>query len=463
MPSSRPKDRWGHEVTAVSAAAVGRLDETVLSYLALGRDTGERLKATFAADPDMVMAHCLKGYFFLLMGSGPLKARAPKSLQAAEAGLAAATPRERAHVAALGHWLADDAAKAVGTWEEILADHPRDPLALRLAHHAYFYMGAAGDMRASVERALRRWDAGVPGFGFVLGMRAFALEEAGDYGSAEKEGRRAVELNPDDPWSVHAVAHVMESQDRHAEGIAWIAGLEPHWSKANNFRYHLVWHRALMHLDRGELDEATTLYDRALWDPQSDEYLDLCNDAALLLRLEILGRDVGGRWRALADKAAGRTDEHILAFIDCHFLAALAADGRLDAARKMTAGMRAKGGIFAQVGAPVAEALLAWREKDYAQAAKLLSVARADIVRMGGSHAQRDLFDMVLIDAALKSGDGKRARALLAERTAAKPGDPWSWRTYARVLRDLGEDFAAAEARAGALAGSWAAVRFIAW
>ena len=124
--------------------------------------------------------------------------------------------------------------------------------------------------------------------------------------------------------------------------------------------------------------------------------------------------------------------------------------------------MRAKGGVFAQVGAPVAEALLAWREKDYAQAAKLLSGARADIVRMGGSHAQRDLFDMVLIDAALKSGDGKGARALLAERTAAKPGDPWSWRTYAGVLRDLGEDFAAAEARAGALAGSRAAVRFIA-
>jgi tetratricopeptide (TPR) repeat protein len=454
MQSVNYSDQWSNPVTAAGVDAVQALDRTLMAYLGLARDTGEHLKAALSADPDMVMGHVLKGYFFLLMASGPLQARAPKSLQAAEASAAKTTRREQAHVSALGHWLAGSQEKAAHVWEEILVDHPRDVLALRLAHHAYFYMGAAGDMLGSVERALKSWGEDAPGFGFVLGMRAFALEEAGDYGAAEKSGRRAVELNPDDPWSVHAVAHVMESQDRHAEGIAWIKGLEARWSKANNFRYHLVWHRALLHLDRGELDEAIALYDQALWDPQSDEYLDLCNDAALLLRLEILGRDVGGRWRPLADKVAGRTDERILAFIDCHFLAALVADGRTESARRMADGMRAKGGVFAEVGAPVADALIAYRERDYAQAAKLLSDARREIVRMGGSHAQRDLFEMVLIDATVKSGDAKRARALLADRAAAKPGDPWSWRTYAGVLRELGEDFAAAAARAETLGGT---------
>lgn len=399
MPTGRPTDQWENDVTAAGPVAVAALDKTCLSYLALGRDTGPLLKTVFEADPDMVMAHCLKGYFLLLMGSGPLKARVPKSVAAAKAGLAWATAREKAHVAALTHWLADDSRAAARVWEEILADHPRDVLALRLAHHAYFYLGAAGDMLGSVDRIMGAWDESVPGYGFVLGMRSFALEEEGAYGGAEETGRRAVELNADDPWAVHAVAHVMEMQDRHTEGIEWITGLEPHWNAANNFRYHLWWRRALMHLDRGEGDEVIRLYDEDIWDPDSEEYLDLCNDISLLLRLELRGVDVGGRWQPLADKVESRTDERILAFIDCHFVAALAAAGRMEAAREMAGAMAAAGGVFADVGAPVAKAMIAHRAEDYANAASLLQGVRKDIVNLGGSHAQRDLFELVLRDA----------------------------------------------------------------
>jgi len=453
VPRSRAKDRWGNPVTAAGGEAVRHLDDTVTAYLALARDTGEHLKATLIADPAMVMAHVLRGYFFLLMGSGPLKARVLKSLEAAAAAAEGATPREQAHVQALRHWLADDAGKAVAAWEAILAESPRDVLALRLAHHAYFYAGAAGDMRASLDRAAKAWDESVPGYGFVLGMRAFALEEQGELAAAEDTGRQAVGINPDDPWAVHAVAHVMETADRHGEGIAWIDDLQPYWSKANNFRYHLVWHRALLQLDRGETHAVLIEYDKSLWDAKSDEYLDLCNDVSLLLRLEMLGVDVGARWRPLAEKVAERTDEHILAFIDCHFVAALAGDGRLKAAREMVAGMHAKGGAF-EIGAAVGDALLAHRENDHRRAAKLLADARPDIVRMGGSHAQRDLFEMMLIDATVKSDDRAGAKALLAERTAAKPNDPWSWRAYARALRELREPAVEAEARADELAGS---------
>src|SRR5205814_9648459 len=138
-------------------------------------------------------------------------------------------------------------------------------------------------------------DPAVAGYGYLLGLHAFGLEETGDYRAAEREGRKAVEINPRDAWGVHAVAHVMDSEDRYREGIEWLSSLESHWNAANNFRYHLWWHRALMHLAQGELDEALALYDERMWDPESDEYLDLCNDAALLARLEIAGAVVGER------------------------------------------------------------------------------------------------------------------------------------------------------------------------
>ncbi len=300
---------------------------------------------------------------------------------------------------ALKYWLDGDAAGAARAWEEILADHPRDVLALRLAHHAYFYMGAAGGMLASVESVLDAWDEGLAGYGFVLGMRAFALEESGDYAAAEETGRRAVEVNADDPWAVHAVAHVMEMQGRHTEGVEWITGLQPHWEQANNFRYHLWWHRALMHLGRGEADEALGLYDESLWDPESDVLLDLCNEVSLLLRLELMGVDVGDRWEALAEKAGSRTDDRMLAFIDCHVVAALAAAGQVDKAERMVEEMASAGGIFADVGATVSKALIAHRAGDYPAAVRLLEDVRDDIVTIGGSHAQRNLFNLLLEDA----------------------------------------------------------------
>jgi len=387
---------WGQEVTAAGDDAVKALDETLMSYLGLARETGDLLKKTLSADPDMVMGHCLKGYFYLLMASKPLLERLPKVLAAAQAGAGAASPREQAHVQALKLWAGGSEKGAARVWEEILADNPHDVLALRLAHHAYFYMGAAGAMVDSIDNIIGDWDKGMPGYGFVRGMRAFALEECGQYDDAEAAGRDAIDLNPDDPWAVHAIAHVMEMQNRYDEGIEWISGLESHWVAANNFRYHLWWHRALMHLGRGELDQALELYDGSVHDPDSDEYLDLCNDASLLIRLELRGRDVGDRWQAVAEKAAKRTEDRILPFVDCHFAAALAAGGKIEQARSMVDSMQAQGGIFADVGAPVAKALIAHRQGNNADTIRLLEGVKGKIVTLGGSHAQRDLFNLVL-------------------------------------------------------------------
>ena len=454
-------DQFGLTITAASDAAVTAFDKTVGGYLAFDRDTGLYLKETLEADPEMVMGHCLKGYFFHLMGLPVLLARAKKELATAEAAADRANDRERLHLTALRAWCASDLDGANVAWEAILLDHPRDIVALKLAHYSHLYLGRSRAMRDSVARVLGAWDAAEPGYGYVLSMRAFGLEEAGDYPAAEAAGRRATELNPKDLWGVHAVTHVMEMQDRNREGIAWIDGLEPHWQACNNFRFHLSWHRALMRLELGQLDAVLAIYDDELWDPASDEYLDLCNDTSLLLRLELAGADVGDRWQALADKVKGRTHDHILAFIDTHFMMALAVAGDGTAAREMLQSMAAYGAddggtngpLTAEIGRPIAEALVAHRAGDYGRCVDLLQPIRYRIHRIGGSHAQRDVFAQLLIDAALRAGRLNLARALLAERTAEKPDNPWSWRRYGEALRRLGEAPAAiaAEQKAAAL------------
>lgn len=451
------QDIRGLPLTAASQQAADAFDAVVGSYLRFGRDTGELLKACSLADPDMPMGFCLRGYFFNLMGAAGLRPRAQKAAEQARAQVAQATTRERLHVTALEAWNRGDLAGAAQAWEAVLLEHPRDILAMKLAHFAHFYQGDLRNHRDSVARCLYAWDPSVPGFGNVLGMRAFGLEEVGEYQAAEAFGRMAVEHAPDDPWAVHAVAHVLEMQDRGKEGIAWITGLEAAWDRANNFRYHLWWHRMLMHLGRGEYEQVLQLYDTKLWDPRSDEYLDLCNDAAMLLRLELHGIDVGARWQPLAEKVKSRVNEQILSFIDAHWAIALAA-GAPDFAERLVESMRGcrldptdtNGPVMAKAGIPLVEGMIAWRRGEHARVVELLMPIRYDFARVGGSNAQRDLFHMVLIDSALKAGDLKHARMLLSERTGDKPNNRWSWQRYAEALERLGAGAQAAQARARA-------------
>ena len=446
-------DQHGLALSTTDSEAVAAFDDTVNAYLRFGRDTGPKLKAALKADPDMVMANCLLGYFMMLMGAPALLPRAAKALANADACYSSATPRERMHIEALRVWIAGDLLACLELWEAILIEHPRDLLAIKLAHFIHFYLGDSENLRDSIARVLPAWHETSPNYGFLLAMRAFGLEETGNYSAAENYGRKAVDLNPDDTWGVHAVAHVLEMQDRHQEGLEWLDQLESNWRACNNFRYHVAWHRALFLVDLACYDEVLARYDQEIWDPDSDEYLDLCNDASLLVRLEIAGVDVGDRWQSLFEKVKHRTDEHLLAFIDVHFAMILAAAGGSNAAERLLSAIRdyhpgpqnTTGDILAHQGLPLCEALVAYRTGDYEQAVDLLYPIRYQIRRIGGSHAQRDIFAQVLLDAAIKAGRFSLARALLAERTALKPNNPWSLRRYSEVLQQLNDERVVAE------------------
>jgi tetratricopeptide (TPR) repeat protein len=442
-------DCRGLELTAASNAAAAAYDRTVRAYLAFARDTGEHLKAALKADPEMPMAHCLKGYFFQLFANPALDAKADQALAAARKASEArgAAARERRHIDALAAWRTGDLRRATDLWEDILIEHPLDILALKLGHYTHFYMGDAAELRDSVARVLPLWNESTPDYGFVLAMRAFGLEEAGEHAAAEAAGRRAVAINPEDIWGVHAVAHVLEMQGRAREGVAWLEGLAAPSEKANNFRFHVQWHQALFHFELEQYDRVLALYDGKFRAERTDDILDLSNAIAMLWRLEDEGVPVGGRWDELADIAERRAREHVLAFADAHFVLALAGAGRLDKAQAMVASMAAAdaGGrvteapILAGVGAALGEAIVAFRRGDHARAVERLYPVRGEIRRIGGSHAQRDVFARLLILAALKAGRARLARALLAERAARNPNSAWTWKRMAAALDAAGD------------------------
>lgn len=427
------QDCRGLDITAASEDAVKAFDKLIVSYLSINASAGPNLKATLELDPEMPLANAMKCYFFMLMATGPLQQRAQKAAAEARTLAENATPRERMHIDAAEHWANGRKRAAIATWEAILVENPLDVLALRLAHHGHFYEGDGQNLRDTVARRLFAWTPDTPGYGYVKGMQAFGHEETHDYETALKAGVEAVEHIPENPWAIHAVAHVHEMRDDPDSGIDWIKKNESGWTTANNFRYHVWWHRMLMHLDRGEYDEVFRLYDEDLWDPESDEYLDLVNDAAVLLRLELHGKDVGDRWQALAEKCKGHTHDQSLAFIDVHHAISLSAAGHGDEKElldAMQAYAESHGDDNARVtdaiGLPVARAMVAYRAGEYDSVVETLLPIRYHLFKLGGSHAQRDLFNMVLIDSTLKSGRINVAKMLVSERLGRLPNNAWT-------------------------------------
>src|SRR6516162_6762935 len=90
---------------------------------------------------------------------------------------------------------------------------------------------------------------------------------------------------------------------------------------------------------------------------QPDFVIDVQNAASMLFRLERQGLNVGNRWIEIADKAEQRIGDCLSAFTQPHWMMALAATGRDDAARRMLDGLRRFGlgpGAFPQVVATIA-------------------------------------------------------------------------------------------------------------
>jgi tetratricopeptide (TPR) repeat protein len=428
-----PHDAQGLELTTASAAAAAAWDHTIAGYLGYRADTARHLAATLAAAPDFGLAHCLAGYFALLGFNTALLPAAREAAGRARPLLAAATPREQAHLAALEAWLAAAPDRAVAIWDGILAGHPRDVLAFRLAHFVNFWLGRPDRMRASVLAVEPHWDPDVPAYPTLLACRCFAFEECGLYTEAEAAGREAIARDPGDLWAAHGVAHVLEMQGRRAEGIDWITRLAPGWEGANNLRHHLHWHAAMFHFERGAFDQVLALYDTAFRNLAApltlalpDLYIDIQNAVSMLYRLARQGIDVGSRWDELADKAEARVGDCLSPFTLPHWAMALAATRRWAAAERLLGALRrcAAGNdtIAAQVreaALPVSEAVIAAGRGDPARAVALMRPALGAMSGLGGSHAQQDVLEQVFLDAAMAAGAAEDA-ILLLERVAGR-------------------------------------------
>src|SRR5260221_10960663 len=206
-------DRRGLAIPVASATAARLSDAPVDSFPGHRADCGAKLAEPLAADPEFLLALCLRGFAAKLLARRELDDDARQSLSTARASARArgATSRELAYVAALQAWCDDDMRGAGELLSAVLSRDPLDALAIKLHHTVHFMIGDRRAMLGTLRRALEAWDENVAGVGYVLGGFAFALEEAGAYDRSERLGRRARAPTPAHISALHAATPAFAS------------------------------------------------------------------------------------------------------------------------------------------------------------------------------------------------------------------------------------------------------------
>jgi hypothetical protein len=272
---------------------------------------------------------------------------------------------------------------------------------------------------------------------------------------AEAAARKAIEMRRKEPWAHHALAHVMLTQGRVREGRAFLQDVSATWTGLNSFMVtHNWWHEALFALELDRHDEVLGLYDRQVWGVVKDYTQDQINAVSLLARLELAGVDVGARWEDLGDYLAARLQDHVLPFLDLHYLYGLARAGRAEADILMRNIERHTASVpdddkaaWQSVCVPASRGLLAHARGDYARAVDELGQAMPRLAEIGGSHAQRDLFGQVRLDALVRSGEFTGAQQLPQQQLGGQPESARLRRQAAGVYAALGLEAVATSLR----------------
>jgi tetratricopeptide (TPR) repeat protein len=416
-------DQFGLPVTTVSPRALEAYDRAVHGLLGWDGTSLDMFEGALALDPGLALAHAGAAICYFLDERFP-EARA--SADKARAAARETTPRERGHVEAIALLVSGRPDRAEQAMREHLASCPRDLAVFQRLYYILFWQGRFPEMLAMTSQLVRHY----PGNSFMLGLHAFALEEAHRIGEAFATAEVAVARNPRDAWAVHALAHTLYEMGASRAGTSILPPAIHPCTHLGWFRNHLLWHLALMHFATGDYARASSMAQAAFERRPSSIAGNLHDSISLLWRLELAGVNVGERWRPFAAIARDRLDRQALLFHAAHLAMALAGAGEWATAERQLGMLRERAprdrtGLVGAVLIPLIEGLHAFATGDYRSVIEKIEPVRARIVELGGSRAQRDVFHDTLLEGCFRAGDAGRAWRWLAERVARRPDAYW--------------------------------------
>src|SRR5262245_28972517 len=421
------EDRYGLPLSAQGQAAAEHYMEGIDRALALSVGAQASLEAAIAADPSFAMAHIALARELQYRGK---IAEAQASKSKAVQYMDGVTRRERQHIEALTKAVDGDGPGALALIREHVQEFPRDAFLLKQADGPFGLLGFGGG-QDRLEANLAMLDSVAGAYGddwWFLSAYAFAHNELGYHEKARRLVQRALERHPQSGHSAHTMAHVFFETGDHSGGVAFLGSWLPGFPRQAQIYSHLTWHLALFELAYGHPERVLALYDQTLHPEVSPgaPLIALCDAAALLWRYDLYGleRPVGSR-QVVAAFARTAFPRAGISFADVHCALAYAAADDGEALTRLSTQLRerlAQGKVPAgEVVLAVIEAIAAFGRGDYEDAVQHLEPVVEQVVRVGGSNAQREVFADTLLQAYLRAGRYAQAESFLYKRLARRP------------------------------------------
>ena len=422
------EDRYGLPLSTASPEAASAYREGVDLMLAGWTGTADTLERAIALDPDFALPHIARARLHGFYQQGDLARQ--KAALARELVAKRGTERERSHVETLALAIEGRLPEAIAATMKHVEAWPRDALVLSLplgAFGLFAFSGMADHDRARQELCERVAHHYGEDWWFLT-MYGWAMTENGNFSRGRGVTERGFELRRQNAHAAHAVLHAMfedgsiEAADRFVDD--WI----PCYDRAGILHGHIRWHQALGALEHGDAARAFAIYADVLQPKatQAPPLNAITDGASLLWRLSAYGHAVPSALWVEADATAQELFPKLsLPFADVHMaLFAAATENREALAARLTAIEQrlADGKLPAGPVVPaVCRALAAFADEQYVACVQMLAPVLSEVVRLGGSHAQRELIEDTFIVAMMRSGELPRARALLDARLHRRP------------------------------------------
>jgi hypothetical protein len=427
------RDRYGLPASTSSSLALDAYVEGVDRLLSANAGAEQSFDRALAADPAFALAHAGRARILQLQGRMPDAREAAARARGLAGGL---TARERGQVEALGIAVDGDAPRALAAIREHLREFPRDAMALAPATGVYGLIGFSGrqDRNEVLASLLDSLAADYGDDWWFQSAHGFALTEARGWAAGAPLVERSLAREPRNAHGAHAWAHVCYERGTEGEGRTFVEAWLPGYPRDAQLHCHISWHLTLFELALGEPARAWDIYLDSIRPgvSRSAAMGTLVDSASLLWRRELAGGERDPQqWKDVAAFASRAFPRIGLGFADAHCAVAYAAAGDGTALEEWIAELRradAEGRLLAGSALPrVAEGFEAFARGDHEETIRLLAPAVDQFVRIGGSRAQRDLFENTLLAAYWRTGRVAAAAGLLERRldrcpTVPRPG-----------------------------------------